>query len=958
MAYKFQLGPAVMSGSLTQEGGLIIKDDDGSQRLSVDRDSGQISGSGGMQIVGAAELGSNLAVSGTVKLDGVADATIDLAADSMYFLDSDGLMKREALSDYAVAIAGPGIGSVGGGIEVNVDDSSIEIDSDSLRVKALGITNGMLAGGIASSKLAELNNFDTGDLAEGSNLYFTDARARAAISEDADILDYDSSTGVLSVVAPAMTGSVRDIVGDAGSAAAVRAHFTGGEMVTITDGEVAIDAAVFSASADVRWDAKMAASDTDALAEGSSNLYWTVARGESMFDSKLAAADTGDLAEGSNLYFTDARARAAVSVTDAGGDGSLSYDNSTGVITYTGPSASEVRAHFSGGEMITITDGEVAIDASEFSASSDVRFDAKLAAADTDDLAEGSSNLYWTVARGESMFDSKLAAADTDDLSEGSSNLYWTVARGESMFDSKLAAADTGDLAEGSNLYFTDARARAAISETGDILDYDNSTGVLSVIAPAMTGSVRDIVGDAGSAAAVRAHFSGGEMIDIASGVVSINDSEFSGSWDDVLATKDTDDLAEGSNLYFTDARARQALSVTDAGGDGSLAYDSGTGVITFTGPSAAEVRAHFSGGEMITITDGEVAIDASEFSASSDVRFDAKLAAADTDDLSEGSSNLYWTVARGESMFDSKLAAADTDDLSEGSSNLYWTVARGESMFDSKLAAADTGDLAEGSNLYFTDARARAAISVTDAGGDGSLAYDNSTGVITYTGPSAAEVRAHFTAGDGLSVAAGDFSVNVDDSSIEIDSDTLRIKADGVVDAMLNDDVAAGLAGNGLSANGGVMGLDLNELTAVTVDVAADSIAIVDADDNSSKKESIADLVAAMAGSGLSASNGVLSTEAGVTQSFADANANLVEGMNFGTANLSADRTLTLPAAPQNGDVVRVKAPASLAGNDLIIQVNGSSSHLIDGQSSVVLESDGAAIALQYVGNNVWIVF
>ena len=29
-----------------------------------------------------------------------------------------------------------------------------------------------------------------------------------------------------------------------------------------------------------------------------------------------------------------------------------------------------------------------------------------------------------------------------------------------------------------------------------------------------------------------------------------------------------------------------------------------------------------------------------------------------------------------------------------------------------------------------------RAAISVTDSGGDGSLAYNNTTGVITYTGP------------------------------------------------------------------------------------------------------------------------------------------------------------------------------------------------------------------------------
>ena len=37
--------------------------------------------------------------------------------------------------------------------------------------------------------------------------------------------------------------------------------------------------------------------------------------------------------------------RTAIQAADAGGDGSFAYDNSTGVFTYTGPSATEVRAH-------------------------------------------------------------------------------------------------------------------------------------------------------------------------------------------------------------------------------------------------------------------------------------------------------------------------------------------------------------------------------------------------------------------------------------------------------------------------------------------------------------------------------------------------------------------------------------------------------------------------------------
>ena len=83
--------------------------------------------------------------------------------------------------------------------------------------------------------------------------------------------------------------------------------------------------------------------------------------------------------------------------------------------------------------------------------------------------------------------------------------------------------------------------------------------------------------------------------------------------------------------------------------------------------------------------------------------------------------------------------------------------------------------------------------------------------------------------------------------------------------------DIEAVTAGNGLSG-GGTSGsptidLDLNELTAAAVDVANDFIAIIDADDsNGSKKESIADFVSGIAGTGLTASSGQLNASAGVT--------------------------------------------------------------------------------------------
>lgn len=101
---------------------------------------------------------------------------------------------------------------------------------------------------------------------------------------------------------------------------------------------------------------------------------------------------------------------------------------------------------------------------------------------------------------------------------------------------------------------------------------------------------------------------------------------------------------------------------------------------------------------------------------------------------------------------------AVTTTDLTEGT-NLYYTTTRVNSAFDTRLATKTTTNLTEGTNLYYTNARARAAVSVTDAGGDGSLSYNSSTGVITYTGPSAAEVRAHFSAGDGINISSGTIS-------------------------------------------------------------------------------------------------------------------------------------------------------------------------------------------------------
>jgi len=56
----------------------------------------------------------------------------------------------------ANVLAGAGLVVNGAALDVNVDNSSIEINADALRVKAAGITNDMLAGSIADSKLSTI----------------------------------------------------------------------------------------------------------------------------------------------------------------------------------------------------------------------------------------------------------------------------------------------------------------------------------------------------------------------------------------------------------------------------------------------------------------------------------------------------------------------------------------------------------------------------------------------------------------------------------------------------------------------------------------------------------------------------------------------------------------------------------------------------------------------------------
>jgi hypothetical protein len=732
--------------------------------------------------------------------------------------------------------------SVNGGTNINYDSATGTISS----LAAVESVNGM--DGVVV--------LGTDDVNEGSsNLYFTNARARTAVSlttNDSNMLDYNSGTGAFTFVKPT----------------------------------------------------------TDGITEGTSNLYYTNTRVRNAistsgwanlsYDSatgiiSISAPDTDDVTEGSSLYYTNARARAAISVTDVSGDGSMSYDNATGVITYTGPSASEVRAHISAttasGVTYDNTTGVIALTTVPNSSlqNSAITINGLTInlggnnSVTTTEVTEG-TNLYYTQAR----FDTAFTGKNTGGLAEGA-NLYYTQAR----FDTALAASDTGDLAEGTNLYYTDTRARdALVAGTG--VTYTAGTGTIAIgqsvgttddvafnnmtLAGNLTvnGTVTSVnsttvdIADknltlAKGAANAAAANGAGITVDGASATllyVSGTDSwdfnksvkgtfignitgnvtgNVTGTVSDI-SNHDTADLAEGANLYFTDTRARNAISLTtsdatilsynsttgaftfnlsnsntdgvsegssnlyftntrarnavsavDAGGDGSFSYDSATGAFTYTGPSAGEVRAHLSATSASGVTynsaTGAFALASipnasltnSEITVNGYATALGATVTLDTDDVNEGTTNQYFTNARAAGAisltsdaqtvlaynsatgaFTFTLANTTTDAVTEGSTNQYFTTARartsisvsGAGTYDSTtgiinvvgavssvngatgVVVLDTDDVNEGStNLYHTATRARSAISLSSDDAN-ILAYNTGTGVLTFVTP------------------------------------------------------------------------------------------------------------------------------------------------------------------------------------------------------------------------------
>ena len=335
----------------------------------------------------------------------------------------------------------------------------------------------------------DIANLTTTNVSEGTNEYHTTARARAAFSAGTGV---SISSGEVSIGQSVGTSdTVQFGIVSASTDLYFQGNLIGSSTSTGSFGRLEVNASTIKiGDQEIGQTEAATLNSTSGTNSGDVTLagsydYLSISGQEITLGQVDAAEDisnltTTNVSEGTNEYFTNARARGAVSVTDSGGDGSLSYNSGTGVITYNGPSAAETRAHFSGGTGVTITDGEVAIGQS-VGTSDNVSFgnlslSGNLTVSGTTTTVNSSTiNISGSLLRvnyGGGAVDGGLEVTDASGggLSTGSllwdgTNDYWKAGVKGSENQVLTTGNNTDNLSEGStNEYFTTARARAAFS--------------------------------------------------------------------------------------------------------------------------------------------------------------------------------------------------------------------------------------------------------------------------------------------------------------------------------------------------------------------------------------------------------------------------------------------------------------------------------------------------------------
>ena len=261
------------------------------------------------------------------------------------------------------------------------------------------------------------------------------------------------------------------------------------------------------------------------------------------------------------------------------------------------------------------------------------------------------------------------------------------------------------------------------------------------------------------------------------------------------FAGNTTTDLTEGTNLYYTDAKARGSITIANSGsGYGSLGYVSGTGVLTYNVVTDANIRGTLtvaagsgltyssSTGEFGTssipnsqLAFSSITVGSTSISLGGTATTIAGLAAVTSTAFNVGTAGAAGSITLDSTGIVFEGSAADTfettlnvvDPTVDRAINL--PNASGTVALLTSLSTGNTGtgygslsyDNTTGAFTYsvVTNANIRGAVSAANSGtGFGSLAFDSGTGIFTYTVVTAANIRGNFsvTAGSGLTYDSG----------------------------------------------------------------------------------------------------------------------------------------------------------------------------------------------------------